>query len=90
MHDYGLVVIGAHSGIYLQDLIKKYNNKKILLVEPVPYNYETLEKNYKNNKNIQICKNGILNEKKNRQFFLRKKRFFGRVRKTLGYRNRFF
>ena len=73
MHDYGLVVVGAHTGIYLKELIDKYNNNKILLVEPVPYNYEILKKNYEHHKNIQICKYGILDKKKIDNFFYVKK-----------------
>ena len=49
MHDFGLVVIGAHSGIHIKNLISEYANSKILLVEPVPYNYQILENDYKNN-----------------------------------------
>ena len=73
MTKFGLVVLGAHIGIHIKGEIEKILPEKILLVEPVPYNYETLEKNYKNNKNIQICKNGILNEKKTDNFFYVKK-----------------
>ena len=54
MHDFGLVVIGAHSGIHIKDLISEYANQKVLLVEPVPYNYQILENDYKNNENIFI------------------------------------
>ena len=42
--EFGLVVIGAHTGFHLKDLIYKYSNKKILLVEPVPYNYQALKR----------------------------------------------
>ena len=42
MQDFGLVVIGAHSGLFLKDLVSEYQDQNILLVEPVPYNYEIL------------------------------------------------
>ena len=48
MLNFGLVVIGAHSGIHLKNLISEYKNQEILLVEPVPYNYQILENEYKN------------------------------------------
>ena len=64
MHDFGLVVIGAHSGIHIKNLISEYANYKILLVEPVPYNYQILENDYKNNENIFISRNAIFDEAK--------------------------
>ena len=73
MQDFGLVVIGAHSGVFLKKLIAEYTNKKTLLVEPVPYNYETLEKEYTNYPNILICRNAILDEVKKDNFYYVKK-----------------
>jgi len=73
VQDFGLVVIGAHSGIYLKDLISEYSNQKILLVEPVPYNYEILENEYKDQSNILICKNAILDRVKKDNFYYVKK-----------------
>ena len=46
MKDFGLVVIGAHFGGWLEDKINKFRNDKILLVEPVPYNNRILKKNF--------------------------------------------
>ena len=45
MSKFGLVVIGAHTGIWLQNLIKNYEGQKIILVEPVPHNLKELKKN---------------------------------------------
>ena len=73
MHDFGLVVIGAHSGIHIKDLISEYTNSKILLVEPVPYNYQILENDYKNNENIFISRNAIFDEAKKDNFYHVKK-----------------
>ena len=73
MQDFGLVVIGAHSGIHIKDLISEYANSKILLVEPVPYNYQILENDYKNNKNIFISRNAIFDEAKKDNFYHVKK-----------------
>ena len=73
MHDFGLVVIGAHSGIHIKDLISEYSNHKVLLVEPVHYNYQILEKNYRNNKNIFISRNAIFDEAKKDNFYHVKK-----------------
>ena len=73
MHDFGLVVIGAHSGIHIKNLISEYANYKILLVEPVPYNYQILENDYKNNENIFISRNAIFDEAKKDNFYHVKK-----------------
>ena len=73
MSHFGLVVIGAHTGQYLKETISKYLGKNILLVEPVPYNFEALEKEYENNENILICKNAILDISNKQNFFYVKK-----------------
>ena len=54
MLDYKLVVIGAHFGVWLKDEVSKHKTDNILLVEPVPYNYEVLKEEYKNFNNIKI------------------------------------
>ena len=73
MQDFGLVVIGAHSGLYLKDLISEHQNRNILLVEPVPYNYETLDSEYKDDPKIIICKNAIIDKSKKDFFYYVKK-----------------
>jgi len=73
VQDFGLVVIGAHSGLYLKDLISEHQNRNILLVEPVPYNYEILDSEYKNDSRIIICKNAILDKSKKDFFYYVKK-----------------
>ena len=69
MQHFGLVVIGAHSGIHLKDLISNYIDQKILLVEPVPYNYEILKEEYGKYKNIFLCENAILDQVKKDDFY---------------------
>ena len=81
MQDFGLVVIGAHSGVFLKKLIAEYTNQKILLVEPVPYNYEALEKEYINYPNILICRNAILDEVKKDNFYYVKKDSISKLEK---------
>ena len=73
MKDFGLVVIGAHSGVHLKELISNYNNQNILLIEPVPYNYEILENTFKEQVNVSICKNAILNKVNKANFYFVKK-----------------
>ena len=81
MKDYSLVVIGAHTGFWLDQEIKKNLEKNILLVEPVPYNYQILEKNYSKYKNIEICKNAILDNNEIRKFFFIKKNSIDKLNK---------
>ena len=42
---FGLVVLGAHTGAHIKTEILKCENKKVLLVEPVPDNLEGLKEN---------------------------------------------
>ena len=74
MKDFGLVVIGAHFGVWLEDKINKYGNDNILLVEPVPYNNRILKKNFSEKKNIFICENAIFSENKTKKFFFVKEK----------------
>ena len=69
MNDFGLVVIGAHSGAWLNDIILKYKNHKILLVEPVPYNHQILQTKYNDNENIFIDTNAIYSQNIKKEFF---------------------
>ncbi len=69
MKDFGLVVIGAHFGIWLKEELVKYKNDNILLVEPVPYNFKILNENFQNEKNIFICTNAVFSENKTEKFY---------------------
>ena len=69
MKKFGLVVIGAHFGVWLKDVINEYKDQNIILVEPVPYNYNKLKENFKNSKNIHICTNAIFSENKLKKFY---------------------
>ena len=69
MKDFGLVVIGAHFGVWLENEIIKYKDQNILLVEPVPYNFEILKKNFSNHNNIFICTNAVFSKNKKEKFF---------------------
>ncbi len=69
MKDFGLVVIGAHFGVWLEQEISRYSQRDIILVEPVPYNIDILEKKYSGSKNIIVCKNAIFSENKLESFY---------------------
>ena len=69
MKDFGLVVIGAHFGVWLTEKISEYKNKNILLVEPVPYNYKILQKKFNEDKDIFICTNAVFSENSKKNFY---------------------
>ena len=81
MRDFGLVVIGAHSGLYLKDLVNEYQDKNVLLVEPVPYNYEILDSEYNDDPKITICKNAIIDKSKKDFFYYVKKESIAKLGK---------
>ena len=69
MKKFGLVVIGAHFGVRLNDDLSKFDKENILLVEPVPYNYKKLKERFVNSSNIQICTNAIFSDRKINKFY---------------------
>ena len=69
MKNFGLVVIGAHFGVWLNEKITKHKDDNILLVEPVPYNYAVLKNKFSENKNVSICINAIFSENKKKDFY---------------------
>ena len=58
MSNFGLVVIGAHHGFWLEEEVLKVT-KDVLLVEPVDYNYSLLKKRFSVLKNIFFDKTFI-------------------------------
>ena len=71
MNNFGLVVIGAHSGIWLTQLFEKYQNQNILLVEPVPYNVVLLKENTAKYENINIETSAVSEKDQIKKFYLK-------------------
>ena len=69
MKDFGLVVIGAHFGVWLDNKIIEHKNNNILLVEPVPYNYSVLKKKFSKSKNVHICTNAVFSKNQKKNFY---------------------
>ena len=69
MDNYGLVVIGAHSGVWLKSLFDEYQNQNILLVEPVPYNITLLKENTAKYKNISIETSAVSEKNQIKKFY---------------------
>jgi len=66
---FGLVVIGAHSGVWLKSLFDKYQNQNILLVEPVPYNITALKENTAKYNNIIIEMSAVSEKNQIKKFY---------------------
>jgi len=79
--DFGLVVIGAHFGVWLEKKINEHKNDNILLVEPVPYNFKVLKEKFLDNKNILICTNAIFSENKTKDFYFVKENSISKLGK---------
>ena len=69
MDNFGLVVIGAHSGVWLKLLFDQYQNQNILLVEPVPYNITLLKENTAKYKNISIETSAVSEKNQIKKFY---------------------
>ena len=69
MNKFGLVVIGAHSGIWLSSLLEKYKDQNTLLIEPVPYNIKLLKENTLKYKNVKIETSAISKKTQNKKFY---------------------
>ena len=69
MDNFGLVVIGAHSGGWLSLMFEEYQNQNILLVEPVPYNIALLKENTAKYKNISIETSAVSEKNEIKKFY---------------------
>jgi len=69
MSNFGLVVIGAHSGIWLTSLLEKYKEQSILLVEPVPHNIQELKENISKYKDIKIETSAVSSKNEVKKFY---------------------
>ena len=69
MNNFGLVVIGAHSGVWLKPLFDEYQNQNILLVEPVPYNVALLKENTSKYGNISIETSAVSEKYEIKKFY---------------------
>ena len=69
MNTFGLVVIGAHSGTWLLNLLEIYKNENVLLVEPVPYNIKQLKENTFHYKNVKIETSAISGKLEVKKFY---------------------
>tara|TARA_B100001123_G_scaffold410938_1_gene506611 strand:- start:33 stop:647 length:615 start_codon:yes stop_codon:yes gene_type:complete len=66
---FGLVVIGAHIGVHIQQDLEEYKNQNILLIEPVPHNVGALKKNTSKFFNIVIDPISVSSKKEIKKFY---------------------
>jgi|TARA_B110000261_G_scaffold147390_1_gene172299 FkbM family methyltransferase len=66
---FGLVVVGAHSGVWLTSLLEEHQNQNILLVEPVPYNIALLKENTRKYNNITIETSAVSEKNEIKKFY---------------------
>ena len=69
MQKFGLVVVGAHSGVWLTSLLEEHQNQNILLVEPVPYNIALLKENTRKYSNITIETSAVSEKNEIKKFY---------------------
>ena len=69
MNNFGLVVIGAHSGSWLKLLLEEHQNQNILLVEPVTYNIALLKENSAKYNNITIEISAVSEKNEIKKFY---------------------
>jgi len=67
--DFSFICIGAHTGYWIDDYVKKNLQKKILLVEPVKYNILELKKKYSHINNVYIENSAVSDEDKKINFY---------------------
>jgi len=80
MNNFGLFVIGAHHGYWLQKEIL-LTSKKILLIEPVNYNFLQLKERYKHLNNIYFEKSFVSDNKNKINFFYVKEKSINKLGK---------
>ena len=68
MEKFDLIIIGAHNGSGLEELILKQKNR-VLLIEPVNYNLQSLKNRFKDLSNIIFENVGVSDEKKKLKFY---------------------
>ena len=54
MSEFGFISIGAHTGVWIEKEISKVDKKKILLIEPVDYNFVELKNRFKEFSNVIV------------------------------------
>ena len=69
MIDFGLVVLGAHTGEFLIDDIKNFSDKSCILIEPVPYNFNKLKLNTSSFDHVMYCNKAISDVHETNKFY---------------------
>ncbi len=78
---FGLVVLGAHTGIHIKDEISKIKDSSILLVEPVPHNISAIKENLKEFKNVHLEPVAVASVRETTDFFFVKATSINKLKK---------
>jgi len=81
LNHFGLVIIGAHTGVFLIEQIELFKKEKILLIEPVPHNLKTLRMNVSKYNNVIIEPIAIGQKNEIRKFYFIKEESIGKLKK---------
>ena len=81
MSDFSFISIGSHTGYWIEKEIKSYLHKKILLIEPVDYNFDQLKNRFKNYQNILMEKCAISNKDETLTFYYIKQESISKLSK---------
>ena len=69
MGKFGLVVLGAHIGVHIKNEVQNVLPERVLLVEPVPHNVESIKKNLSNLVGIKIEQVALSDKNEIRNFY---------------------
>ena len=81
MSNFGFISIGSHTGYWLEDELKNYSNKKIILIEPVKYNLVELKERVKSYTNIVIEEVAISDKDETLPFYFIKRSSIEKLKK---------
>jgi|TARA_B110000438_G_scaffold241017_1_gene239967 FkbM family methyltransferase len=73
LSNFGFISIGSHTGYWLEEELKKFSDKKVILIEPVEYNLSELKERVKNYTNIIIEKVAISDKDETLPFYFIKR-----------------
>jgi FkbM family methyltransferase len=81
LSNFGFISIGSHTGYWLEDELKNYSNKKIILIEPVKYNLVELKERVKSYTNIVIEEVAISDKDETLPFYFIKRSSIEKLKK---------
>ena len=81
MSEFGFISIGAHTGIWIEKEISKVGKKKVLLIEPVDYNFVELKNRFKEFSNVIVDQCAIGDKDRELPFYFIKRASIAKLKK---------